>query len=133
MIREVNNNMAENLFKDYFPNYHRSNIYEHIIIYEEKEIMGALSYSLIYDRIEINYLLTLLKFRKKGIALKLIDYLIKIAQEKKCQNISLEVDITNEAAINLYLKAGFQKKALRKNYYQNHDAYLMVKELVVKK
>ena len=96
----------------------------------ENEIQGILSYSIIYERMEINYIYVEKNVRRKGIAQSLIDFLIKIACEKNIQNISLEVSKDNEAAILLYQKMGFQDKAIRPNYYQGIDGILMVKEMI---
>ena len=47
--------------------------------------------------------------------------------------MSLEVRVSNDKAIALYKKNGFETVALRKNYYEdNHeDAYLMIKQMEV--
>ena len=67
-------------------------------------------------------------FRNKGIAQKLIDAML-LDIEDTCESVSLEVSINNKAAINLYLKNGFCKKGIRKNYYADGDAYLLIKEM----
>lgn len=132
MIKEIDDKKSiESLFKKYFPSYQNSNIFEKIAVYKEKEIMAMISYSIIYERAEINYIVTFPDFRHHGLAEKLLNFVIQTAIDLQCQSISLEVDKKNTAAINLYLKCGFQKKAVRKNYYQNSDAYLMIKDLVV--
>ena len=51
---------------------------------------------------------------------------IKLAE---CENITLEVRVSNKVAINLYKSCGFNVVATRKRYYENgEDAYLMLKE-----
>ena len=48
----------------------------------------------------------------------------------ECENITLEVRVSNVVAINLYKSVGFNIVATRKKYYENgEDAYLMLKEL----
>jgi ribosomal-protein-alanine N-acetyltransferase len=42
-------------------------------------------------------------------------------------DISLEVRSSNEEAINFYKKNKFMEVAIRKNYYGNEDAILMVR------
>ena len=39
----------------------------------------------------------------------------------------LEVSEENKSAINLYKKCGFNKAAIRKNYYKNSNGILMMK------
>jgi ribosomal-protein-alanine N-acetyltransferase len=54
-----------------------------------------------------------------------------IAKEKGCVLSTLEVRESNEAAIGLYKKYGYEQVAKRKNYYNNPDeaAVLMNKEM----
>ena len=93
---------------------------------ENNQPIGLISYSLIYDRIELEYIWTSFEHRKKGIASKLMDKMI----EEKVNNITLEVRTTNEGAINLYKKYNFKVVSTRKKYYGNEDAYLMIREMM---
>ena len=93
---------------------------------ENNQPIGLISYSLIYDRIELEYIWTSFEHRKKGIASKLMDKMI----EEKVNNITLEVRTTNESAIKLYKKYNFKVVSTRKNYYVNEDAYLMIREMM---
>lgn len=92
-------------------------------------LIGYLSYFLIYDRIEIEYVYIDEYYRKKGYATYLFDELFCIAKKNKCINITLEVNVKNKNALNLYEKLGFKKVALKEKYYEDSDGYLMLKEL----
>ena len=96
----------------------------------EGETVGLLLYSLIYDRIEIDNIEVIEKYRNKGIGTKLMSYLIDIAIENKVINITLEVRISNEIARKLYKKLGFREVALRKFYYGDEDGILMEKQVI---
>ena len=93
---------------------------------ENNKPIGLISYSLIYDRVELEYIWVSFEHRKKGIASKLMDKMI----EEKVNNITLEVRTTNESAIKLYEKYNFKIVSTRKNYYGNEDAYLMIREMM---
>lgn len=93
---------------------------------ENNQPIGLISYSLIYDRIELEYIWVSFEHRKKGIASKLMDKMI----EERVNNITLEVRTTNEGAIKLYEKHNFKIVSTRKNYYGNEDAYLMIREMM---
>jgi ribosomal-protein-alanine N-acetyltransferase len=93
---------------------------------ENNQPIGLISYSLIYDRIELEYIWVSFEHRKKGVASKLMDKMIK----EKVNNITLEVRITNEGAIKLYEKYNFKIVSRRDNYYGNEDAYLMIREMM---
>ncbi len=59
--------------------------------------------------------------RKQGIGKKLVNQLIK-----QYKSIFLEVNETNQAAINLYKSCGFINIGIRKKYYDNkYDAITM--------
>ena len=129
MIKEVKDlKSVEHILKTYFEGYKLGDVYEKIAVYEDDEIKGIISYSIIYERAEINYIVTLPKYRRQGISQKLLSYALSDILKNGCNSVSLEVDTQNIPAINLYLKNGFVKKAIRKNYYKNQDAFLMVKE-----
>jgi len=93
-------------------------------------IVSFLNYSLMYDRIEIEYIYTLKDYRNKNIASKLLEYLIDLGIKNNCLNITLEVRCSNISAIKFYEKNGFKKVSIRKNYYDNEDGILMLRELV---
>lgn len=69
------------------------------------------------------------KYRGNGYGDKMMRDLIHIAKEENCERISLEVRISNEKAMNLYKKYGFEVINTRYGYYEdNHeDAYVMMK------
>ena len=90
--------------------------------YFDNKIVGFLDYSVMYEKIEINYIFVIEEYRKKGIAYNLIKYVI---DNYDFENITLEVNINNISAINLYKKLGFNIIGIRKKYYNGVDGYLM--------
>lgn len=89
-------------------------------------LIAFLNYSIYYERAEINYIYVDTEYRKKNIATRLLEYMFK--NNSNLENITLEVRKSNNAAINLYEKNGFEQCAIRKNYYANEDAILMIKK-----
>ena len=69
------------------------------------------------------------KYRNKGYAKALLNYLINDIISERCDNITLEVNKTNEIAIGLYKSIGFSVVATRKGYYEGFDGYLMEMDL----
>ena len=92
-------------------------------------VIGYLEYSLIYDRMEIDNFYVNEEYRRNGIGSKLMTYLDSVANRNDVINITLEVRVSNEAAINLYKKYGFVEVALRKYYYGDEDGILMEKKV----
>ena len=67
-------------------------------------------------------------FRRQGIAQRLIKELENWAADKGADSMMLEVDIENQSAITLYIKLGYEKLNIRKNYYgYGKDAQIMKK------
>jgi len=96
--------------------------------YVENKLVSFITFSIQYDRAELNYIWTDSNSRKKGYASKLLNFMFE-----KCYNlinITLEVNVNNKSAINLYRKYGFNIVGIRKRYYSNgDDAALMMKEM----
>jgi len=134
MITLINNkNEISHVLKEYFRGYQISDDpFEKVAVYVNQEIIGIISYSIIYERGEINYIITLPDYRNQGIGGKLLEYAVNDMKNNNCTSISLEVEQINQNAINLYSKYGFQIKGIRPNYYEGKDAYLMVKEIEVR-
>ena len=98
------------------------------VIYVEKdEVIGYLSYSIMYEKAEINNIYVLAQYRSQGIGSKMLDYLVKKC--KICENITLEVRKDNIPAIYLYKKYGFKEVATREKYYNGVDGVLMMLEV----
>lgn len=99
--------------------------YRKILVYEETgTILGVLVYLLIYDRIEIEYIVVNNNYKNIGIGSKLLKYI-----EHDIKNITLEVRKSNNIAIEFYKKNGYKIEAVRHNYYKTEDGYLMMKNL----
>ena len=101
----------------------------YLIVVDQNEVVGYLYYSRIYERVEINQFEVRKDKRKRGIGTKLLETLIK----KEPTTITLEVRENNQEAISLYQKFNFDKKAIRKGYYQGIDGLLMERDPLQKK
>lgn len=70
------------------------------------------------------------EYRRQGIATHFISELEKWAKGRGAEAMMLEVDITNNEAISLYLKFGYEKLNIRKNYYgYGIDAQIMKRRI----
>ena len=132
MIEKVNDlDLVLPFITKYFLNFrYDSNPYERMFCYKKNnKIIAFISYSIIYERAELNYIVVDEKYRRKGIAQKLLDFALDDLKNNMVENFSLEVNVNNKDAIKLYLKNGFEIKTVRSNYYKDSDAYLMVLEV----
>lgn len=108
----------------------RTHPFSKYILYKEgRELIGFLNYEEIYERYEIDYIYVKEEYRRKGIASQMLSFLLKEAEKKEIDNITLEVSKNNKEARNLYDKHGFKFAAKRKQYYGTDDAYLLIRKL----
>lgn len=100
-----------------------------IVAVYDKEIIGYISFSYIFD-IEIESVLVKSSYQRQGIGTLLLNYIFKFAKENKINNVFLEVRKSNIGAISLYIKLGFSNISIRKKYYENaEDALILKKEI----
>lgn len=95
------------------------------------KIIGYVGLWIIFETSQITNICISNDYRKLGYGKLLLEKAVEIAELNKCENISLEVRVSNINAISLYEKYGFIKANIRKSYYSdnNEDAYLMIKPL----
>ena len=69
--------------------------------------------------------------RREGLGRAIVDALIDEARARGLEQISLEVRVSNLAAIALYERAGFAIAGKRKNFYRRptEDALVMLKSI----
>lgn len=104
------------------------NVYTNWLVYiDNNKIIGFLNYDSIYDKAEIEYIYVDPLYRKSGIATKLFNKMLEDLDKKNINSITLEVRSDNTSAINFYEKNGFKSVSIRKNYYGNIDAILMIR------
>ena len=72
------------------------------------------------------------RYRRLGIAKKLLEEIEKIAVKTDVKTLYLEVRESNLPAISLYKKCDFREVGIRKNYYEKpiENAYIMIKRIV---
>lgn len=132
MIRESNLNDLEliNSLMSYF----NVNAYDEInnpfvkfiVCGVNGKIIGCIDYSFLDNRIEINYIIVQEEYQHRGIATRMLEYMIE--KSEAIENITLEVSIKNIKAINFYHKNGFIDASIRKNYYSDGtDAIMMMR------
>lgn len=91
----------------------------------DEKMVGFILFNDVYGDIEICYIAVIEEYRRRHIATKLINEVLKLMK-----NIcSLDVRSKNIAAIALYKSLGFVPVYIRKNYYDDDDAIVMLKEV----
>ena len=98
---------------------------------ESGRVLGYVGMMYVLDEGYISNVAVSPECRRLGIADKLIESLIKRANERNLSFVTLEVRESNLPAIELYRKFGFSDVGMRKNYYNKptENAILMTKFL----
>lgn len=95
----------------------------------QDKVVGTVGVRVIDEFAEINNVAVHPDYRRQGIAFSLMKWVETHCRELGATVVSLEVEVDNIAAQQLYLKCGYKVTALRKNFYthnQHHsDAYTM--------
>ena len=105
----------------------------HYYVYElDDNIVGYIS--IVFD----GYIAEILNFcvepayQNNKIGTKILEEIFVIYENKKCESLILEVRQSNERAIHLYTKLGFEKISVRKNYYTNGENALVLQKMLKK-
>lgn len=98
----------------------------YIVAKDDNLVVGFAGILVIMDEANIMNIVTKKDKRKLGIGSLLIEKLIEISKLKKLASITLEVNEKNIPAINLYKKYNFQQVGIRKKYYDNTDAAILM-------
>ncbi len=64
--------------------------------------------------------------RRQGLARRLLDHVLGIAESESCQLVTLEVRVSNEPARRLYMAMGFAPVGIRRRYYHDNDEDALV-------
>ena len=74
-------------------------------------------------------------WQRQGYGRLLLDHFMELAQERGAGQMFLEVRLSNDAAIALYRRQGFNEVGMRKNYYPGEkgreDALILAKDLSI--
>ena len=87
----------------------------------EEQIVGYVVMSIAAGEAHILTLAVHPEFQGKGLARKILEHVLMISRERGAESIFLEVRPSNQRAIRIYEKAGFNEIGIRKGYYPDVD------------
>jgi [ribosomal protein S18]-alanine N-acetyltransferase len=99
---------------------------------EERRLVGYLIISRYVDAWHVMNLAVDESHRRRGIATRLMERLFDLTAGDGRRGYTLEVRVSNEAAIKLYESLGFKARGVRRGYYTDNreDALIMWKDPV---
>lgn len=104
---------------------------KYIVAVKDNRVVGFAGMWLIIDEGHITNIAVHPDFRGQGIGNMLVEGLLEECKKKGISYLTLEVRRSNQVAINLYKKYGFEIYGIRKNYYQDtmEDAFIMSRDV----
>ncbi len=96
---------------------------------ENVQMAGYVSACFCLDECELCNIAVEKKFRRRGAATLLLRSLEDECRQRGIVSIFLEVNETNDSAIALYEKNGFERMGIRPRYYGDHSAITMRKRI----
>ncbi|MBE5747592.1 MAG: ribosomal-protein-alanine N-acetyltransferase [Clostridiales bacterium] len=101
-----------------------------VLAEEDGETVGYVCGYTLFEDGELLKIAVLQACRGKGIGGLLLDAFTENAKGQGAERIFLEVRISNEPALGLYISRGFERTRIRKRYYPDgEDAVEMKREL----
>lgn len=94
-------------------------------------IVGYVCVRILYEEAQICNICVAPKYRRLGYACELLDCVKTFAIEQGCERCELEVNVSNEPAVGLYKKCGYNVEGVRVNFYRRsryptRNAYTMI-------
>ena len=95
--------------------------------FEGSELVGYIVNSRYVDAWHVMNVAVDPERQRRGIATALLEHLFDLTREDERRGYTLEVRVSNEDAIRLYEKLGFEPRGLRRGYYTDNreDALIM--------
>ena len=108
---------TQSIFQDCF----KKNYYNYVL--EDNQLLLGYGLMLIAHPLEAHILNICIHpdHQSCGYGRILLNYLIDVARKKQAEEVLLEVRPSNEAAMRLYHKMGFNQIGIRRNYYPAKD------------
>lgn len=92
------------------------NIY--LVVEKEEKIVGYCGMWGIVGEGQINNVAMHKAYRREGIAYEMLQQFLQEGKKKQLTSFTLEVRESNQAALALYKKLGFQAVGIRKDFYE---------------
>ncbi len=100
-----------------------------LVLEDQSQVAGYLIGWVVLDEFHLGNLAVRLKSRGRGMGRILLKKGLELACQRGCRLATLEVRAGNQPAIELYRSFGFRPVAIRKKYYHDEDALVMLADL----
>lgn len=99
----------------------------YLVALVDDEVAGCCGMTNLCQEGNIDNVVVAERFRNQGIARALLEELLRVGEESGITAFTLEVRVSNTAAIHLYEKLGFVSEGIRPRFYEKptEDAIIM--------
>ncbi|MFZ6844728.1 ribosomal protein S18-alanine N-acetyltransferase [Undibacterium sp. RuTC16W] len=87
----------------------------------DQTLIGYVVLMPVMDEMHLLNLAVAAEYQRQGYAQSLLEQMLVFCREKKCQSILLEVRVSNQRAVDVYKRFGFNEIGRRKGYYPVDD------------
>ena len=102
---------------------------QYFVSIQNDMVIGYIGSRIYDDALEMMNFLVDTNYQNSGFGQELFDYIMEYIKDFNIQYITLEVRKSNTRAKRFYMKNGFMKSHIRKEYYDNEDAIVYIKEV----
>lgn len=103
--------------------------YQSFLAEEGGQVCGYGCMIVMFETAEVANIAVDIPCRGRGIGGRILSKMHETAKAQGAEESLLEVRVSNQAAIALYEKYGYERYGIRENYYGDEDALLMRKVL----
>jgi ribosomal-protein-alanine N-acetyltransferase len=99
--------------------------------FERDELVGYVINSRYVDAWHVMNVAVDPDHQRRGVASRLLERLFELTRDDERRGYTLEVRVSNEAAIELYERLGFEPRGIRRGYYTDNreDALIMWRDV----
>ncbi len=103
----------------------------YVVALADGQLAGCSGFSNICGVANIDNVVVAADFRGQGIGQRMLEELIRLGEAESVEAFTLEVRVSNAAAIHIYEKFGFVSEGIRPGFYEKptEDASIMWKRL----
>lgn len=99
----------------------------YLAVWDKDLLVGYCGLLQSFDEADITNVAVAPEYQNMGVGHQMLSRLMTLGRERGIGRYTLEVRVSNAAAIHLYEKLGFQSVGIRKGFYEKpkEDAYIM--------
>ncbi len=102
----------------------------YLILRMKRKVIGYIGYWYLFEEAHITTFAIHPDYRRQGLGKQLLKHALNLILNQGCQEVFLEVRISNFPAQNLYHSLGFTSVGIRKKYYSDGEDAIIMKKIM---